>query len=377
MTIPEQRIIVLGAGFSAPAGLPLGVNLLEAVREQVKQQFRRADWDGTLEREIREWQSLYPGQELDLERVLAYSHRKHYLRLIGSEEYFTHGSRTIVAARRAVQEILIGATPKKVPELYLEFAARLKPTDTIVTFNYDTLLEMALDDTQKPYTLTPEWWLDEGFGGGARPKHVDVLKLHGSVDWYDREYHETGRRWLAEQGHDLPDGDPLFGESPSVPKEPLAKGVVTDFGREILNRVVRVPNHSSHYPISAKWWAIVPVILPPAYDKLLGYSPILDLWENLHKTVGTASAVVIIGYSMPRHDSHAYEALGQALVNYQRGESVTQWGHRRVPIQIIDLADREQDVHDRFPFLDLGKTRIWKGGFSTNSLEWIDWGSAE
>ena len=374
ITIPEQRMFILGAGFSAPAGLPLGPNLLQGVRDDVKEQFNAAGWDGTLEQEINEWRTLYPGQRLDLEHVLAYTHRRHYLRLIRKEQYFEHGSRTIDAARRAIQKLLISATPKTTPDLYLDFAKRLRPDDVVVTFNYDTLLEKALDDARKPYTLTPEWWLEDGFREAPVAQHIDVLKLHGSIDWYDREYHDAARRWLAEQGHSIPNRHPLFGYSPSVPTESLAKGVVREFGTEILRRVRRVPNHPAHYPIPTRWGTIVPVILPPAHDKLLGYSPILDLWENLHIVASMASAIIVIGYSMPSYDSHAYEAVGQLLVTHQRGDDTTQWGHRRVPVQIIALDKCGQAVGSRYPFLNHSQTRIWHQGFSTRALEWLDWG---
>ena len=92
MNLPTHRLFVLGAGFSALAGLPLGNGLLERVRQDVRGWFRRARWDGALEQEIEEWASLYPREAINLERVLGYSYRKHYLRLLGSDEYFAHGS---------------------------------------------------------------------------------------------------------------------------------------------------------------------------------------------------------------------------------------------------------------------------------------------
>ena len=88
LNLPFYRLFVLGAGFSKPAGLPLGNELLELVRESVKREYRHYDWEGPLEQEIQEWMYLYPDQKVNLERVLAYSHRKHYLRLLGSDEYF-------------------------------------------------------------------------------------------------------------------------------------------------------------------------------------------------------------------------------------------------------------------------------------------------
>ena len=96
LKLPIYRLFILGAGFSAPANLPLGKDLLERVREDVRSHYHNFGWEGTLEGEIAEWTSLYPGQSIDLEKVLAYSHRKHHLRLLGSDEYFEHGSRSVV-----------------------------------------------------------------------------------------------------------------------------------------------------------------------------------------------------------------------------------------------------------------------------------------
>ena len=375
MELPTYRLFVLGAGFSAPAGLPLGNGLLERVRKDVRRWFPGTGWDGALEQEIEEWASLYPGKAIDLERVLAYSHRKHYLRLLGSDEYYAHGSRSIVAARHAIQRILIGTTPNEIPSLYRDFALRLSPNDVVLTFNYDTLLEQALDDIGKPYTLTPEWWLETDLVGWE-PKFVDLLKLHGSIDWYDRYYLDSKMQYYAEQGHDVPNRDPIFGPTPTVPSEPLSRGRTEVFGRNLLPRVFRVPNHNTHFPIEGNVGsAIVPFILPPTYDKLLGYDPILDLWENLHRTQDEYSSIVMLGYSMPPHDSYAYETLGRLFVQYQQGGDTTSWKHRRVPIQLITLADSTQQALECFPFLDPSKTRIWSKGFSSDSLDWIDWGN--
>ena len=374
MKLPTYRLFVLGAGFSEPAGLPLGKDLLERVRQDVRGSFGHAGWNGTLEQEIEEWASLYPGESIDLERVLAYSHRKHYLRLLGSDEYFAHGSRSIVAARRAIQRILIGATPNDTPSVYREFARQLCPNDVVLTFNYDTLLEQALDDIGKPYTLTPEWWLETD-PGGFEPKFVDLLKLHGSIDWYDRYYLDSAMGWHAEQGHDVPNRDPIFGPTPTVPSEALSRGRTEVFGGHLLPRVFRVPNHKKHFPIEDKAGsAIVPFILPPAYDKLLGHDPILDLWENLHRTQDVYSCIVMIGYSMPAYDSYAYETLGRLFVRYQQGGDTTNWEHRRVPIQLITMADSRQQALECLPFLDPAKSRIWSQGFSRDSLDWINWG---
>ena len=374
MNFPFHRLFILGAGFSAPAGLPLAQGLLERVRENLRRDFRPFGWEGPLEQEIEEWTSLYPGQPIDLERVLAYSHRKHYLGLIGSEEYFEHGSRSIVAARPAIQQILIHATPSDAPTLYRNFAKMLGPNDVVLTFNYDTLLEQALDDVGKPYSLTPEWWLEKDLSE-SEPKHVDLIKLHGSIDWYDRHYHDDLMRRFKEKGSEVPDRDPIFGPAPSIPSEPLSREPTEAFGDRILTRVFRVPNHAKYFPIKGELGScVVPVILPPAYDKLLGYDAILDLWENLHRTYDVFSSIVVIGYSFPSYDSYAYETLGWLLINYQQGGDTTYWKNRRVPIQLVTLADSKEHALESIPFLEPGKTHVWHQGFSAASLNWIDWG---
>ena len=378
LNLPYYRLFVLGAGFSKPAGLPLGNELLELVRESVQREFRQFNWEGPLEQEIQEWSSLYRGEQVDLEWVLAYSHRKHYLRLLGFDEYFDHGSRTVVAVRRSIQEILTRSTPMHTPSLYRDFAKKLSPNDVVISFNYDTLMEQSLDFVSKPYSLTPEWWLARETPRSGQ-EYIDLLKLHGSIDWYDRYYHDDAVVRHARQGHHVPDRDPIFGPNPSISSESLSRGRTEIFGDNILPRVFRVPNHSNLFPFHdvrfSHFSHVVPFLLPPAYDKLLGHDPVLDLWENLLRTQDSYSSIVIIGYSMPSYDSYAYEALGRLLIDYQKGGRKTRWEQRRVPIQVVSLADSAAAVTSEIPFLDPNKTRVWHQGFSTEAMRWIDWGA--
>ena len=260
---------------------------MQSVREGLRENSRNFDWDGPLEKEIGEWSSLYPGQPLDLERVLAYSHRKHYLRLMGSDEYFEHGSQSIVAVRKAIQHALILATPHNTPPLYRELAARLTPNNCVLTFNYDTLLEQALDDIGKPYTLTPEWWLEERSTGSGQ-RYVDLLKLHDSIDWYDRQYHDDAMRYHSDQGHEVPNRDPIFGPNPSVPSESLSRGPTGELGKHIVSRVYRVPS-----PLSTSLFRNVSerTLLPLSF-----HLPMTRCWDSIQLwTYGRV--FIIIGMS--------------------------------------------------------------------------------
>lgn len=224
-----------------------------------------------------------------------------------------------------------------------------------------------------PYSLTPEWWLDDD----SRPKdleYVDVIKLHGSIDWYDREPYDAQRLYFQDTGANIPDRHPLFGPSASVPVEALSRRVIkrtlqTDF----VKRVLRVPRHRDYFPIGP-YWEVVPFLLPPAHDKLLGYDPIRALWRDMHRAFAACSAVVVIGYSMPSYDGYAYEALGRLLIDHQAGGSKTFYGHRRVPVQLITKASSKTAALNSIPFLKPAKTRVWHQGFTPHALEWLDWG---
>lgn len=374
-TFPHFRLFILGAGFSKPAGLPLGEDLFKRVQDETKRESQY------FEQEIEEWTKLYPRQRLNLERVLAYSHGKHYLRLKGPKELFSHGSESIVAARKVIQRILINCTPTDSPSLYRRFSKHLSPNDVVLTFNYDTLLEQSLDTIGKSFTLTPEWWLSRNLPESGQ-EYVDLLKLHGSIDWYDRKHYDDALRWHREQGNDeVPDRDPIFGPDPLVQPVPLNKGETNkDFGRNIIPRVFRVPNHLKFFPLENNGYPfnrVVPFMLPLSHNKLLGNDAILDLWENLDYVRNELTSIVIIGYSMPEYDSYAYETIGRLCYLYQSEGRKTGRNNRRVPIQIITLAESMSSAMKDTPFLDPSQTLIWLKGFTDDSLDWLDWGDGD
>lgn len=45
--------------------------------------------------------------------------------------------------------------PKRLPDVYLEFARRLNTSDQVLTLNYDLLMERALEEVGLPYRRFP------------------------------------------------------------------------------------------------------------------------------------------------------------------------------------------------------------------------------
>lgn len=204
-----------------------------------------------------------------------------------------------------------------------------------------------------------------------------MIKLHGSIDWYDREPYDAARQYFKTAGATVPDRDPIFGPDPTVQTESLARGAVRgELARQLVERVRRVRDHRRVFPI-APYWEAVPFLLPPAHDKLLGHDPIRALWQNLHRAFAACSAIVIVGYSMPSYDGYAYEALGRLLIEFQAGGPTTYFGHRRLPLQLITLTDSDSAALQTLPFVCASKTRVWKDGLSAEALDWIDWGDED
>ena len=200
-----------------------------------------------------------------------------------------------------------------------------------------------------------------------KPKFVDLLKLHGSIDWYDRHYLDAAMRWHAEQGDDVANRDPIFGPAPTVPSEPLSRGrTEVEFGRHILPRVFRVlESQRCTSPLTKRSCsAIVPFHSPrqPTTSCL----DTIRFWICGRIFTGPTTHLLVRGHDRlldaSTYDSYAYETLGRIFVEYQKGGDTAFWKHRRVPIQLITLADSREQVLECFPFLDPSKTRVWSKG---------------
>ena len=200
----NNAIYILGAGFSKPAGLPVADELWkEVVRRALPMSQRASKFRASLENYI-EYQRRCFGKSLTFETVnfeqfCGYLDIEHHLGLLGSDTWSTQGNEAQVIIKMLIAQILTERTPasNKIPKLYIDFAKQLKPYDRILTFNYDILLERALDAAGVPFRLYPHRYETVDRNGSTidwRREEVVVLKMHGSVDWFDK----TKFNWLRE-----------------------------------------------------------------------------------------------------------------------------------------------------------------------------------
>ena len=174
--------------------------------------------------------------------------------------------------------------------LYARLVARLEPKDTLITLNYDTLLDAALVrsgwDPAKGYDLLGsaekfKWSMPKP---ERRPSLNDVrlLKLHGSLNWYIRGSYSR----LSK----------VFDAKPS---------------KVVISREPRMNEFAKH----------IRQIVPPIYGKFFNNPHWRRLWKRAYESLVEAEMVVVIGCSLVETDFHLSGMLNHAIKERKQGNS--------------------------------------------------------
>lgn len=91
--------------------------------------------------------------------------------------------------------------------IYVKLIEISHPSDTFITFNWDTILDRALAETGKwhpddGYLVNFEQLLDREWRPPRKVKSEwSLLKLHGSTNWFGpyvtRDFRDGSRKWIA------------------------------------------------------------------------------------------------------------------------------------------------------------------------------------
>jgi hypothetical protein len=184
MNIKKNRTFILGAGFSAAAGVPMVGTLLQQAMVRFE-----AEFNGIYQRVnnyARECFQIPENEYVDYSSVcfselctfLEYIELKEYG---GGERWSSNGSKEKLNLRYYLAKAIIELTPAEdnISQLYTDFADELHDGDIVLSFNWDPLLERALNKVGKSYTYNFE---NDG--------SIKLCKLHGSVNWRLGEPHE-------------------------------------------------------------------------------------------------------------------------------------------------------------------------------------------
>ncbi|MBN4054206.1 SIR2 family protein [Nitrospira defluvii] len=378
----KYRIIILGAGFSKAASFPLAAELWNEVRKRACSLEGRAEKFHEDLKTYLDYKRDCDGvaiseEQVNFEEFLGFLDIEHFLGLRGSDTWSTDGNEGTLVVKTLIAGILTELSPRPdaIPRLYLEFAKALQPDDIVLTFNYDVLLESALEAVGKPYRLFPTRYesvnetyavVDDSRG------EVVVLKLHGSIDWFDRGSYVDRERLQREAGLSTAPIDPVFNSSKPLGLTKILDGPWHD--DDPLNQMFRVRNikalkHSNYM------FSVTPWMLAPSTFKILNASKIRNFWHGLGQARAFNFGLAIVGYSLPPQDDYAQQVIYSLVTNYQRNypnEEV--FAMKKSPLVIVNLcksAEQLKTTADRYRFVNWEKAILYKGGFDNKSLALI------
>jgi len=160
---------------------------------------------------------------------------------------------------------------------YDGLAARLGAQDTLISLNYDTLLDSALArrgwDPKTGYCLSgggrKVQWKPTPNAADSKMTRVSLLKLHGSVNWYVR-------------------------------------GSFSDLARVFESKATRVT-----VPRRNGIAGHIRQIVPPIYGKFFRHTQWQKLWQKAHTALCKAEFLVVIGCSLIDTDFHLRALLSR------------------------------------------------------------------
>jgi hypothetical protein len=172
----NSRAFILGAGFSAGAGIPLTDKLLPRVMETFARDCpglysRVDDYAKTI---LGDDESPVDYSKMSLQELCTMIEYVELNEYSGGERWSDAGCREKLALRFYLAKTIanLTPTPATMPPLYLEFAEQLHEGDMVISFNWDVLLEIALMQVGKRFTYS-----------GEVDGSIKLCKLHGSINW--------------------------------------------------------------------------------------------------------------------------------------------------------------------------------------------------
>jgi hypothetical protein len=284
------RVLILGAGASRFAGYPLGLELWAFIRDTgTGERMAKERAEAVIDAIERVLQVLPPREfdRPDLEQLFTLLD----LAEAGTEplklakiDWPSLRPKLMGMIANAFQwhqyQLQVRLREKGDPvEVVLDaWASRLRARDTIVTFNWDLLHEAALFRRGK-------WHYSDGYGfacGDAPSGYrsgLKVLKLHGSVNWGQRDEQDC---------------------NPAIEhKADFFLGAQDD--------------HSVYLRGAGQWNEGRYMIIPSYLKDLSSNRLLLNLWNQAFDALSAAERVTVVGFQLHPADALARQLLGCAL----------------------------------------------------------------
>lgn len=378
---PGFRIFILGAGFSRPAGLPVASELYPLVRQHIISRYGN---DTKFDRDLHEYLEYssacgYSGQtenNIDIERFMSYLDIEHYLGFRGSKTWSSEGNESQLMIRKAIGFIIHSHTPhpSALPDVYLRFAESLSVHDTVLTLNYDLLLEQALTAVGKPFRRYPNRFNSISEHGGiidSDKEEVVLLKLHGSIDWFDNRQFLELKESLSRQGIVHTQTHSVFDKSNRYLARELVDGLLPD--GDSLRHLYAIEKVDDYYYGDGGFNA--PFLLSPSHVKFVYAEPVLSFWHGIGRSGGYNLGVSVVGFSLPEHDEYIRIGLYQMLSNYGSWwDSPMFDGVLKDYARFVDYRPSkalQDDYKQRYSFADAERSKFYFEGFGLDAVDFL------
>src|SRR3989442_3870415 len=216
----RYRLIILGAGFSKPAGLPLGHELLPLILTESE----KLNLSRVIKRDLETYARLRSDIEgktisladIDIESFISYLDIEHFLLLRGSDTWSSEGNESQILIRNLICKIFHECQVRMTQDtwrLYETFASFLRPHDIVISLNYDTILEIALSRKLVPFRFSWFRFDSVDYHGGtadSETSEVVFLKMHGSINWFDVSKYNDEAKYFQKGPAFLNPKHPVF-----------------------------------------------------------------------------------------------------------------------------------------------------------------------
>jgi len=300
---PEHSVILLGAGASSPAGGPLMREFIDRARGYEKQGLFTPLELGDIQAALRFYDCLRRGgfsiteEDIDnVENLLSLSELSRLIEHPPLEPLFDR--QLPDRLRRFIDAVIAKSMRMPEPssprwlewhdrtglEVYMWLIAALAYAEgriTVITVNYDCLVEYICYCMGLPYTYNRAW------GDG-----LELLKLHGSINWVQCSKCED--------------------------KGSLRVSPIEHHQHKLYPKVCYIERSET---ICTKCEAeLTPLIVPPTWQKEMDHEVLRKTWSRAAGALLDAEVLVVVGYSLPIADSHVRELLhvGLSSANLQR-----------------------------------------------------------
>ena len=287
----SKTTYVLGAGFSSAAGAPLGNDLLPAIVAASRSGDPHPQRRRFLREVVQDLSNWFGSLEgLGFEQ---------FLTIVSSETLFeTLTGHPFSEARRrrpdmiwaALFVIKEGIGENRALHLYDQFARGLEPDDSIISLNYDVIVEDALIRNSNRFDAgIPALQVLDSLESFVSFSGTPVLKIHGSANLMRCA---SCRKWLVKGWK-------------------IAEDVLTPWD-----------GRSRHLTCLECNGELLPVIVPPSLEKAGDLAEVKILWERALQELRSADQVTFIGCGI-RPADFDLEALLQTSLGRRHAVPIT------------------------------------------------------